>query len=241
MHNPNFKKNKRILILFLITTTMSFLTFSPLVWDFYDSQSNLNSPTGFESFNELKISDYSSNFGSAGENMNITLHQSYLNNSINTIVNTSDSSNNKITLPSPTDTTFNSTYTNLTINDLYAPNKTLIVEDDTITSFDDFTNANPLVTSFSTAGDGYLENISVYVRNIAGNPATVTVVLYNSTWDTGNSRNEPDGNNLGYVATLGTFGIPATTTGTYSVKDVHYLLDNTNTENNTWFIGLFDG
>ncbi|MHA2182471.1 MAG: hypothetical protein ACXAAH_13710, partial [Promethearchaeota archaeon] len=67
MYNPNFRKNKRIYILFLITTAISLFTFSQLIWNFNKPLSNLNSPTEFELFNELKISDYSSNFGSTGE------------------------------------------------------------------------------------------------------------------------------------------------------------------------------
>ena len=97
---------------------MSFLTFNPLLWNSNDSLFNYNSPNGYELFNELKISDYPSNFGSTGENMNIVLHQSYLNNSFNAIINNSIVNGNNFTLPSPQDVNFNSTYTRFDIEDI---------------------------------------------------------------------------------------------------------------------------
>ncbi len=233
----NLNKKKKIitcsvlLFSFLSITIFANFNFEP---PFYKDGANKDDFINFP-----KTSDSLPSSKGMGNKVNITLHQSYLNTS--TIEFTNLDSENNFLEPFPNFNGYNTSFINMTVDSINAPNYTLVVEDDTITNFDDFTNSNPDVTSFEVIGNGYLENISVYVRNVAGNPATVTMVLYNSTWDTGNSRSEPDGTNLGYVSTLGTFNVPATTTGTYSLFHVHYLLNNTFTENNTWFIGLFDG
>ena len=130
MYNSNFRKNKRILVLLLITIALSFFNFSHLIWNTNNSFTDSNSPNDFELRNELKISDYSSNFVNTGENMNITLHQSYLNNSFNTVLNASNPSNDDFKLPCPTDISFNTSFTQVQIEDIDAPNKTLTVEDD---------------------------------------------------------------------------------------------------------------
>ena len=235
MRNSNQKK-KIITCLVLLFSFLSITIFTnfyfepPFYKDDADKDDFINSP---------KTSDSLPSFKRTGDKVNVTLHQSILNTS--TIEFTNLDSENNFTEPFPNFNGYNTSFINMTVDGINAPNYTLIVEDDIITSFDDFTNTNPDVTSFDVIGNGYLENISVYVRNVAGNPATVTIVLYNSTWDTGNSRSEPYGTNLDYISTLGTFNVPATTTGTFSLFNVHYLLNNTFTENNTWFIGLFDG
>ena len=162
MYNSNSRKNKRIFILFLITTTISFLNFSQLNWNYNNSSFNPNSPTEIELLNELKTSDYSSSFVSTGENMNITLHQSYLNSSFDTIVNTSIVNGNNFTLPSPKDIMFNSTYTNMTVKDIIAPNKTLIIEDDYSGGVPLF-QINNHYLSFNVSSAGFIVNISLRV------------------------------------------------------------------------------
>ncbi|MGB5911433.1 MAG: hypothetical protein WBH31_09590, partial [Promethearchaeia archaeon] len=60
------------------------------------------------------------------------------------------------------------------------------------------------------------------------------------TWD--GSKNVPYGTlSTDFLTTLGTFNVPASTTGSFSVKNIHQFLNNSITYNNTWFIGLFDG
>ena len=128
MYNPIFRKNKRILILFLITTTLSFFTFSQMIWNTNNFSSSTKSYTESQLVNRLRSADYYPEFGNIGENMNITMHQSYFNTSFNTIVNISITDGNNFTLPCPTDVNFNSSYTNITVNNVVAPNKTLDVE-----------------------------------------------------------------------------------------------------------------
>ncbi|MHA1253247.1 MAG: hypothetical protein ACTSRP_24925, partial [Candidatus Helarchaeota archaeon] len=199
-----------------------------------------------ESKDEFKIknintSNYSSSFQNNGGNFNITLHESILDNKLKKITNFSDINNRTITINSPKISNFNSSFTNISITNIIAKNYNLIVEDDNVNYYDNFDNTNPDATSFQTIGNAYLENISVFVRNIGGANATVTAVLYKSKWNAGSSRSEPDGTNSGYITTLGTFNVPNNTLGTYSITNIHYFLNSSKTENNTWFIGLFDG
>ncbi|GAH68318.1 unnamed protein product, partial [marine sediment metagenome] len=57
MSTLNNKKNKRILILFFITITISFLNVGQFFWNFNNFLTDSNSPTEFELVNELKTSD----------------------------------------------------------------------------------------------------------------------------------------------------------------------------------------
>ena len=88
MNNPNIRKNRRILFLFFLTTTMSFFTFSQLMWNTNNFLPRSKSHTEFKPLNRLKTANYSPDFSKSGEDINVTLHQSYVNNSFNTIVNT---------------------------------------------------------------------------------------------------------------------------------------------------------
>ena len=128
MVSSKFTKNKRIFTLFLIATTTGFFTLSQMIWNFNNAFSDSSSLTEFDLLNRLKISDYSSNFVNSGENMNITLHQSYLNTSFDTLLNNSIVNGNNFTLPSPTDLKFNSSYARFEIKDIIAPNITLNIE-----------------------------------------------------------------------------------------------------------------
>ncbi|KKM90103.1 hypothetical protein LCGC14_1242000, partial [marine sediment metagenome] len=232
MYNSNSRKNKRIFFLFLITITTSFFTFSQLNWNFNESSSNPNSPTGFELFNKLKISDYSSNFVSTGENMNITLHQSYLNTSFDIILNTSIVNGNNFTIPSPTDTTFNSSYTRFEMKDIIAPNKTLIVEDDLGVEV-----INPVsyhYISFEVIGTGYLENISLYLRETnAADTTRLNIYLYNSTNDAGNIR--PD---TSIATVVSSIEITSDTFYWHKFTAIHSLVNSSKTYMKTFFLNL---
>ncbi|KKK87596.1 hypothetical protein LCGC14_2751650, partial [marine sediment metagenome] len=193
MYNPNFRKNRWILFLVFITAMMSFLTFSPLIWNSNDSISNSNSPNEVELFNKLKISDYSSNFVNTGENMNITLHQSYINNSFNTDLNLSDPNNNSFLLPSPKEINFNSSYTKINIDEIYAQNYTIVVEDDFAGgSGFHLLDTDPIYMSFETKGVGYIENISIRLREfVLGDNSLLQLRFFNSEYDVGKSGIRP--------------------------------------------------
>ncbi|KKL92875.1 hypothetical protein LCGC14_1880320, partial [marine sediment metagenome] len=213
---------------------ISFFTFIQLNWNFNDFSSNLNSPAGFELFDELKISDFSSNFVSTGENINITLHQSYLNTSFDTIVNTSIVNGNNFTLPSPKDIMFNSTYTNITVKDIIAPNKSLIIEDDFSWQQSAITK---IFTSFESPSNGYLENVSISLQN-PNLAEDYEVQLYEGvkwTWATVDYiRYNPLSSR-----TIGTYNLAQTTGSEWlDISKIHMLLNTSDTYNNTFFIAV---
>ena len=123
IRNSN-KKRKIIICSVLLLSFLSITIFANFNFEppFYKDDANKDDFTNFP-----KTSNSLPSFNGVGDKVNITLHQSYLNNSFNTIVNTSKVNGNNFTLPSPTDISFNSTFTNMTIKDIYAPNKTLII------------------------------------------------------------------------------------------------------------------
>ncbi|MFX0023224.1 MAG: hypothetical protein ACFE9S_12935 [Candidatus Hermodarchaeota archaeon] len=231
------QKNRRILLLLLLAFTFSFMNFNQFFWNFNNSTSDSNSFTDPKFFNKLKTSDYSSNYGGIGENMNITLHQSYLNNSFNLILNTSDSNNNKFTLPCPTDTTFNSSYTYVTVSDINAPNRTLEIE--TGVSGSESIRYVDHALSFQVPGDGILDNLSICFSEtqlLQDYDALVNIELWSASWNTGFSDWGPNG----FIATIKTGLVIYNDTNEiwYNITNINQQLDVSATNNNMFFIFL---
>jgi hypothetical protein len=234
MYNPNLRKNKRILILLLITSTMSFYTFNQLLWHSNSSIPSTKSYSDSQLLDGLNSAAFSSNFSSTGKDLSIALHQSYINNSFNTIVNTSKVNNNNFTLPSPTDTTFNSSYSRFEINDITAPNRTLTFE--TGTANDD-PIPNDVSFSFVVPGNCTLTNMSICfsetdsVNHVA---PFLGVYLYRAIWDI--SAQKMRHNTV--IATIdGNFQIEDDVTAKwYNFSNIDETLDITDTNNNTFFI-----
>jgi len=229
------KINKiKIIIICFITIFTPFYT-CILNFKYFDNNNEENE----YSIEKPKNSDYSSFSEGIGENINISLQQSLLDNSVIEISNVSDSDNNLFYEPCPTVQNFNSSSVNITIEDIYAPNKTLIIEDYPVNAGRyDFTNSEPGATSFKINGNGYLENISVMLSNFDNvDTDTVGFYVYNSTWNSTTQKSVPDGRS----PRLDTYIIPVGfIIGWYTITNQHYYLDNSKTENNTWFIGLYD-
>ncbi|MFW9971322.1 MAG: hypothetical protein ACFFDF_14105, partial [Candidatus Odinarchaeota archaeon] len=100
------KRIQALAILFLImgtfTTMFNIYQFNFSLNDsFADEKINKKKNLFDIKFEDLKTGGYSATYSNTGENINITLHQSYLNNSFNTVLNTSNSNNNKFVLPCP--------------------------------------------------------------------------------------------------------------------------------------------
>ncbi|MFX0017146.1 MAG: hypothetical protein ACFFAK_01535 [Promethearchaeota archaeon] len=244
MKKSNFNKTKRIVVVLLLflgmvtPTLVKNILVSGLNNKLYTDENDV-----FREENDCieilpKLAE-SLDFDGTGEQMNVTLHQSLIDTTTKQFTDLDIS--NRFSEPFPDFNGYSTSFINVSIDNIYAPNKTLIVEDDAWDNADNFDNANPSATSFRVLGDGYLENVSFYVRNVhATAQSTVTVVLYNSTWD--GNKNMPYGtSSTDYLTALGTFNVPASTTGTFSVNNVHQFLNNSITFNKTWFIGLFDG
>jgi hypothetical protein len=186
----------------------------------------------FEILNELKSASYPTTYANTGENLNISLHQSYLNNTFDTVLNVSDSSNNKFSIPSPIDTLFNSSYARFDIKDISAPNKTLTVEDDLGVEV-----INPVsyhYISFEVIGSGYIENITLHARETNAPDTTgLTIYLYNAINDSGNIR--PDTS----IATIVTNSeITSTSFYWHKMTGIHSLINISETYSNTFFLNL---
>jgi len=233
MYKSNIKKNKRVRILFLITITISFVNFGQFFWNSNQSVTDSNSIDEFDLFNELKTSDYSSSYSGTGENMSLTLHQSYLNDSFDTILNTSIVNGNNFTLTCPTEIYFNSSYTRFEVEDILAPNKTLIVEDSPQDWQYDIERTDPGATSFIAKSDCYIQNISLNLRNShATDTANVEIVLYNSSLV---SLGPGD-----YLKSLKNITVGPLTFGWVDITGLKEFVDNSKTENDIWFIGLIE-
>ena len=124
MRNLN-KKKRMITCSVLLFSFLSISLFTDFLYEnpFYKDDANKDDLIGTPN-----TSDSLPSFNGVGDKVNITLHQSYFNDSFDTALSLSELNNNNFSLPSPTDTTFNSSYTNITIKEIYAPNKTLEIE-----------------------------------------------------------------------------------------------------------------
>ncbi|MCK4687355.1 MAG: hypothetical protein KAT66_04450, partial [Candidatus Lokiarchaeota archaeon] len=231
MNRVKIKKRIKATSIFLLLLGTIILNVNLIYWNFTENRSLIEEEdySDFESFDfqleNLKTSDYQISFNGSGGNLDIKLHQSYLNTSFNTSLNPSDSNNNSFYIPCPTDTTFNSSYTRFDIDEIYAPNKSLSIEEDY--QSDVYMNSD-IVTSFTTISDNcYLINASFNIFVEAGNPG-ITAYLYNS------SSGAPV---TASVQVIGTFQT-GTGSGWKNFKLTKTLLDSTTTENNKWFIGI---
>ena len=229
-----FKSNKKkkiltcsvLLFSFLSITIFANFNFEPT---FHKDDAIKDDFTSFP-----KTSDSLPSFKGVGDKVNISLHQSYLNNSFNTALSPSDPNNNSFSLPCPTDLTFNSSYTRFEVEDIVAPNKSIIVETGT-------TNDDPVPNgvsfSFEVPGNSTLVNISICfsetdtVNNVA---PFIGVYLYRAIWDTGAQTMRHNT----VIATIdGNFQIDDDVTAKwYNFTNIDETLDVTDTNNNTFFI-----
>ncbi|MFX1284703.1 MAG: hypothetical protein ACFFB5_13675 [Promethearchaeota archaeon] len=220
-----------LLLLFMISLNLHSIILNPISYHALNHAGNERILSGSEI-----TSDYTPTFTGNGENCNITLQQSLIESSPITVTNTSDPLNNTFYEPCPTTENFPSSLVNMTIEEIYAPNKTLIIEEG-INQGNEPLSGYPEATSFWIKGNGYLENVSVYLRNLGTNSATIRIDLFSSEWNSTESRSQPVGVALG--TQLGLFTIGASSEGWMGVTRVHEFLNISNTENKTWFIAVF--
>ena len=152
----------------------------------------------------------------------------------------SDSNNNTFYIDCPNVNTFNTTLSNITIQDIYAPNATLIIEDYTADEQEALPNADPLATSFKVEGNGFLENISLHIVGGGGGAGNIQVYLLNSTWESSQMRSKPD-DTISVSNKIGDMSVPNGGNGWFDLNLLHEPLDNSKTENNTWFIAVNGG
>jgi len=185
----------------------------------------------------LKLSDYSPILSrDSQQKIDIMLQQSLLNKSNTEFDNLSDSYS--FSQPSPTDISFNSSFINMTIKDISAPNKTIRLEDSSSSSWN--FQYQRLAGGFKIFSKGYLINLSICIYR-DGNPGENTsmrVRIFNSTWS--------GGHNVPTTISLGTLVASDT-----SIEDIDgwyrltfdsgdFYLDPSKTTNNTFYIELLD-
>ncbi len=203
------------------------------------NQEKREDPKKIEQDNLLHSSTtYSSEIEKNTGILNITLHQSYYNTSFNKYLNASDPSNNTFVIPHPKDANFNSSFTNITVTQVHASNISLIIENYSSTTSYNLTS-NATATSFQMASNGYLEQVSIWINNTKNAPGKIKIVLYNSTWDPQTSKNYPKGDNHYYYKLLNISSIESNFVGWWKIQNRTFL-DNSETHNNTWFIGVMD-
>jgi hypothetical protein len=237
MSYSKISKTKRIFILSLLILTTVFTTININYFSLLqnhiitDSETNEDYDSDYDNENFPLMADYSSSFGRSGEDIDISLHQSLVNTTQGDFANLDTA--NTLKEACPTDTSFNSSYTNIVVDNINAPNKSIIVEDTLIgAGFEQFFLGEYYV-SFTTRGSGYLENISIPIKLVAaGVDANITIKLYNAQND-GAGTPEPNANQ-GLI-------VPKTliTSNTYywhDFKNVHAFFNSSETYANTFFL-----
>lgn len=173
-----------------------------------------------------------------GENLNVTLHQSYLNTSAYKFENLNHF--NKIYAPCPTEPTFNSSFMEVIIEDIIALNKTLNIELDTSESVHLGASSNyTYAFSFEVEKSCYLENFSICLSE--NHPETddgqIWFYLYSAEESGGTII--PDA----YLSQLGSHYIIENDIDEvwFNFTGFHEYLNTSETYNNTFFINIYQG
>ncbi|MFX1468845.1 MAG: hypothetical protein ACFFB8_09285 [Promethearchaeota archaeon] len=183
----------------------------------------------------LKIADYTSDYIGSGKNLNITLHQSILSesSSLFEITNASDSTNTSFYIDCPSENSFNYTISYIDVADIYAPNKTLIIEDDyTGNEFQQITVSSQFL-SFNASGVGYIENITLRLKQLnTGNPSNITLDLYSASAD-----RRPD-TKIGTIVSNEYFNDSASAFQWHKIENLDFQFDSQDTNHDLFYIRL---
>jgi hypothetical protein len=232
------KKTKNCILLAILTFGLLIGGFSYLfaTSEIQDKEKSLNF-TNFNTPSSTPQTSQISSFSNNGTSINCSVQQSIYNTSIISFTNLTDPDNNTFSASSPTIEGYNSEFTNITIEDIYAPNITNIIED----QHDDSSSFNyvRLVGSFTIPGKTYLSNFSTNLyRNGNGDLSNIRVRIYNSTWT--EEGNIPD--DYTEIISLGNiqFEDHDGWYNNYSQYFDPHLLNPEKTDNETFFIELYD-
>ena len=162
MYTHIFNKKQKLFFLLFLTfgltlTSLNFQPFNSL--QIIDNFEEGNTIDLDEQYKLPNTADYQTYDGS-GEQLNITIHQSLKDTTTKQFSNLDVS--NSFTEPFPNFTGYSSSFINITAENIAAPNKTLIVEDDL--GLEVIGTVNYHYISFESQGVGYLENISLHIR-----------------------------------------------------------------------------
>lgn len=183
-------------------------------------------------FPKTSNSDYSSNSSGTGTDVNITLLQSYKNDTV-LFMNSSKSNNLSAVVITPTNQMFNTTSSNISISQLNAYNNTYKIQEDQHGLTDqEITENTTVAASFQVPSTCYFSEVIPYFNiTTEGN---LSILISNSTWNATHER--PD---VGNYKSDVIFTEILETTSLFSYMTFtteQTLLDISNTDNNTFFV-----
>jgi hypothetical protein len=201
------KKKKLFFLLFLtigmISINLNLICFNP---DFFTNNQELSNFYEDNYINEdyPLTADYQTYNGN-GLNLNITLHQSLVDTTPKQYTNLDIS--NSFTEPFPIFSGYNTSFINITVSNINAPNKTLDLEKDT----DDVPTAfgDPIYAfSFNVLSNATLKEFEVCLTGSSGTAdAGIGFQVWNASW-------------------TGSIILPDTNTGLFSHTETVYTTDN---------------
>jgi len=237
MLRSKWKINIKTILLLFITFGMSFMNLNLFL---FNSNSFHNFINTIENDQEDNVNNFEDQipktseyqvFSENGEQMDVSLHQSLLNTSIKEFTNLDNSYS--FSEAAPEFNNFNSTFMNITVNGITAPNKSITIED---VFSGRWALSSKIWTSFEVRGTCLLKNISVQVRNNGG-LERYFINVWNATLSGSYIKYDTDLDGLSDIAT-----IDQADTGTNNIwintTDVDFNLDASNTYNNTFFVSV---
>ncbi|MFX1274950.1 MAG: hypothetical protein ACFFBP_03720 [Promethearchaeota archaeon] len=237
---------KRALIFSIFTATLLFtsLNFNSFIINSLNDYINDDNEDNIEDIPDIpwikiKTAAYETGRSNSntGANIKIIAHQSLKNDSYN-LAFSNISQSNDFKVPCPTSSSFNSSLTNFTIENIYAPNKTLILEDQGV--FGETIYYQPCAAGFKVYTKCYFVNFSIILERSASpnNLSSIQVRLLRSQW-TG-SQNRPI--TTGAITLVSGVQVEDHTGWYYNWSDSFspQLIDPENTANNTFYIEVSD-
>lgn len=172
---------------------------------------------------------YLPNLTSSKSNVQVSLHQAYHSTSNISLSDTSTT----FSLPAPNATEFSTSYTNFSINSIEIDNQSISIDETRMDRYDPIP-FYVCLSSIEVPISSYLINSSFYIRKSDIVTGTLSIWIYNSTWD--GSKSVPDGGIDTSIDVTADTGV----LGSWKDATLNYFLNNSNTQNNTWFVGLMD-
>ncbi|TXT65079.1 MAG: hypothetical protein BAJALOKI1v1_470001 [Promethearchaeota archaeon] len=174
---------------------------------------------------------YSTSLNNTGNSLNVTLHQSNIETGtpLFEILNTSDTTNRTINTSTPNDTAFNSTTSQISIENITAPDKLLQLEEN-LTQYTELDDKRGRYFSFDIPINCTLDELIIYLNNTdPTNGADISIDLYGAQ-STGNPKT------TGSIQQIGTVNIAANTGNYYTFSNDIQLNDNETDYNKRFFI-----
>lgn len=183
-----------------------------------------------DNINRLKTAQLA-DFTGYGTEVDITLQESIIDTTTKNFLNISDS--NSFTEASPMIVGFNTSYTNIAVNNIVAPNKTLIVEED---YSGQVLLSSVHYTSFQVLKSCWLEDVSVEIYTSGAINETFNFDVYGAMWDGSYIKYDISKDLTGAGSDLGQLVNDSTSRFWYNLTNLHQYLNVDNTYQNTFFI-----